>query len=130
MIKSLVMVGSMIMLTSCSQSNEKIWSSSLKPSFPKTLGELNDIEQTLPPSNQYCKTIEYMNQSSSSLSITSVYDNSFKIEANKMMDESTDLLQEVVEINCKKIAKSKGVKFGFEYDASRKTCMCAYGEKR
>ena len=44
MIKSLVMVvGSMIRLTSCSQSNEKIRSSSLKPSFPKTLGELNDI---------------------------------------------------------------------------------------
>ena len=130
MIKSLVMVGSMIMLTNCSQSNEKIWSSSLKPSSPKTLRELSGPEQTLPPSNQYCKTIEYMNQSSSSLSITSVHGNFFKIEANKMMDESTSILQEVIETNCKEIAKSKGVKFGFEYDASRKTWMCAYGEKR
>ena len=129
MIKSLAMVGSMIMLISCSQSNEKIWSPSLKPSFSKTLGD-RCPNQTLPPSNQYCKTIEYMNQSSSSLSITSAYGNFFKIEANKMMDESANLLQEVVERNCTEIAKSKGVKFGFEYDASRKTCMCAYGEKR
>lgn len=129
MIKSLVVIGSIVLLTSCSQSGDKVWSSSLKPHFQKTLGD-SCPKPTLPPSNKYCTTIEYMNQSSNILSITSVYSNSLKIEANKMMDESADLLQEVVETNCKNIANSKGVKFGFEYDASRKTCMCAYGEKR
>lgn len=129
MIKGLIVMGSIIMLTSCSQSNEKIWSPSLKVHAQKTLGD-SCPNPTLPPSNQYCTTIEYQNQSSNILNITSVYDNFLKIEVNKMMDESANLLQEVVETNCKSIANSKGVKFGFEYDASRKTCMCAYGEKR
>jgi len=129
MIKGLIVMGSIVMLTSCSQSNEKVWSPSLKVSYQKTLGD-SCPNSTLPPAPQYCTTIEYQNQSSSILSITSVYDNIFRIEVNKMMNESANLSQEVVKTNCKSIADSKGVKFGFEYDASRKTCMCAYGEKR
>lgn len=129
MIKSLVVIGAVVLLTNCSQSNTKVWGSHLEPYTQKTLGD-SCPKPTLPPSNQYCTTIEYMNQSSNVLAITSVYSNFLKIEANRMMDESADLLQEVVEKNCKNIADSKAVKFGFEYDASRKTCMCVYGEKR
>jgi len=129
MIKSLVVISAVVLLTNCSQSNTKIWSSHLEPYTQKTLGD-SSPNPTLPPSNQYCKNIEYMNQSKNSLYITSVYKNAFNIEANRMMDESANLLQEVVKSNCKNIADSKGVKFGFKYDASRKTCMCAYGEKR
>jgi len=129
MIKSLVMVGSMIMLTSCSQSNEKIWSPSLKTSFSKTLGD-SCPNQTLPPSNMFCKTIEYINDSSSLLSITTMYKNSFNIKPNKMMNENANFLQEIVEPECKNIADNQGVKFAFKYEPSRKACMCVYGEKR
>jgi hypothetical protein len=129
-IKGLIVMGSIIMLTSCSQSNEQVWEFSFKTDVTKTL-ENSCPKPALPPSNQYCTVIEYLNQSlTNKLSITSIYTNSFIIEKNKMKDVNANLLNETVEKLCKNISNIKQLKFGFEYDAERKACMCAYGEKK
>ena len=129
MIKILVVLGSIFILTSCTQTSEAYTRNNDFLFKPIIANE--GIGSTLPPSYLKCERIEYNNQSTINiLNITSLYGNHFKIQKNEMESENSRQLIGGVEKFCKDISISQNLKFGFEYDASRKTCICAYGERR
>ena len=84
------------------------------------------------PVYTYCETIKYQNQSTSNkISFITYNDKKITLDIRESYEEPINSqLYHAICGYCKNIAKNQNVKFGFGGKASKKSCICAFEDKK